>query len=113
MKLGNADFGMHIWRNWRISQGVSLSEVTEECAACFGIRARILPTTDDPVRTKLMTDKGPLDFQNRFVEERCQPAVREISLVRTEEAAASPQALAAIKDAEPHRLCSFQPAAIA
>lgn len=100
MKLGDADFGLHIWRNWRMSQGASLSEVTEECAARFGVRARILPATDDPVRTRLMTEKGPLDFQNWFVGERCQPAVREISYAGAEEAAASPQALAAIREAD-------------
>jgi LPPG:FO 2-phospho-L-lactate transferase len=100
MKLGDADFGLHIWRNWRMSQGASLSEVTEECATRFGIKARILPATDDPVRTRLMTEKGLLDFQNWFVGERCQPAVREISYAGAEEAAASPQALAAIREAD-------------
>lgn len=100
MKLGDADFGLHIWRNWRMSQGASLSEVTEECATRFGITARILPATDDPVRTRLMTQKGLLDFQNWFVGERCQPAVREIRYAGAEDAAASPQALAAISDAD-------------
>jgi LPPG:FO 2-phospho-L-lactate transferase len=100
MKLGDADFGLHIWRNWRMSQGASLSEVTEECATRFGIAARILPATDDPVRTRLMTQKGLLDFQNWFVGERCQPAVREIRYAGAEDAAASPQALAAISDAD-------------
>ncbi len=100
MKLGDADFGLHIWRNWRMSQGASLSEVTEECATRFGIKARILPATDDPVRTRLMTEKGLLDFQNWFVGERCQPTVREISYAGAEEAAASPRALAAIREAD-------------
>lgn len=100
MKLGDADFGLHIWRNWRMSQGASLSEVTEECAARFGVKARILPATDDPLRTKLITEKGLLDFQNWFVGERCQPAVREIRYVGAEAAAASPAALTAIKDAD-------------
>jgi len=75
MKLGDADFGLHIWRSWRLAQGASLSGITAEAAARLGARAAILPATDDRLRTKLSTDEGWMDFQPWFVGKRCAPRV--------------------------------------
>lgn len=100
MKLGDADFGLHIWRSWRLSEGASLSEVTEAAAARLGSRARVLPATDDPLRTRLLTDRGWMDFQPWFVGARCAPRVEALVYEGAASAAASPQALAAVAGAD-------------
>ena len=100
MKLGDADFGLHIWRSWRLAQGESLSEVTEAAAARLGARARVLPATDDPLRTRLLTEQGWMDFQPWFVGARCAPRVEALVYEGAAAAAASPQALAAIAGAK-------------
>lgn len=100
MKLGDADFGLHIWRSWRLSQGASLTEVVQESAARFQIPARILPASDDPIRTKLLTDEGLLDFQTWFVAQRCKPTVHQVRYVGAEAAVAAPGVLDAINTAD-------------
>jgi LPPG:FO 2-phospho-L-lactate transferase len=59
MKLGDADFGLHIWRNWRMSQGASLSEVTEECATRFGIAALPAGRARNPLRRRGRCGRQP------------------------------------------------------
>lgn len=100
MKLGDADFGLHIWRSWRLAAGNSLTKVTREAAMRLGARARILPASDDPVRTKLRTADGWMDFQPWFVGRRCEPRVLELRYDGTEKAEAGTEALAAVDAAE-------------
>lgn len=100
MKLGDADFGLHIWRSWRLAQGASLTDITREAASRLGARAMVLPATDDPLQTKLLTDDGWMDFQPWFVGRRCEPRVKAIRYEGAADARPSPAALAAIADAD-------------
>lgn len=100
MKLGDADFGLHIWRSWRLASGASLSEITAEAASRLGARANILPATDDRVRTKLLTDEGWMDFQPWFVGKRCGPKVIALRYEGAADARPSPHALRAIATAD-------------
>lgn len=100
MKLGDADFGLHIWRSWQLAAGNSLTKVTQEAAMRLGARAHILPASDDTVRTKLRTAEGWMDFQPWFVERRCEPQVLELRYDGAEKAKASVEALAALETAE-------------
>lgn len=100
MKLGDADFGLHIWRSWRLDAGESLSQITAAASERMGARATILPATDDPLRTKLNTDEGWMDFQPWFVGKRCAPKVSELRYEGAAAARPSKQALAALADAD-------------
>lgn len=100
MKLGDADFGLHIWRSQKLASGATLSEVTQEAATRFGIRARIIPVTNSRLRTKLRTDDGWMDFQQWFVGARCSPRVLEIQYEGAEAATLDPDALHAIVQAD-------------
>jgi LPPG:FO 2-phospho-L-lactate transferase len=74
-RLGDKDLAMHIERTRRLAEGQALSRVTSEMAAKLGIAQRILPMSDDPVRTRVLTETGVMDFQHYFVRERCAPVV--------------------------------------
>lgn len=100
MKLGDADFGLHIWRSWRLAEGASLSAVTAEAAERLGAGAAVLPATDSRLRTKLLTDEGWMDFQPWFVGRRGEPKVAALRYEGAEDARASEEALAAIAAAE-------------
>jgi LPPG:FO 2-phospho-L-lactate transferase len=78
-RLGDRDLALHLERSRRLAAGESLSDITDGLRRQLGIQAEIAPMTDDPVRTKLRTDQGWLDFQDYFVRRRCGPAVREIA----------------------------------
>lgn len=100
MKLGDADFGLHIWRTWRLAEGESLSAITAEASRRFGARANILPATDDRLRTKLRTEEGWMDFQPWFVGRRCEPKVTALTYEGAETAKPGAEALAALASAD-------------
>ncbi|HEX4675519.1 MAG TPA: 2-phospho-L-lactate transferase [Steroidobacteraceae bacterium] len=96
-QLGDGDLAVHVERSWRLAQGATLSEVTAHLCAALGITARVLPMSDDPVRTRVLTPEGWLDFQDYFVRRQCQPAVREFMFSGAETARPQPEALAALQ----------------
>jgi LPPG:FO 2-phospho-L-lactate transferase len=96
-QLGDGDLAIHVERSWRLAQGAALSEVTAHLCRALGIAARVLPMSDDPVRTRVLTAEGWLDFQEYFVHRQCQPAVREFLFAGAETARAQPDALAALE----------------
>ena len=77
-RLGDGDLAAHIERTRRLKAGESLSAVIADFRRRLGIAARLLPMSDDWVRTRLHTAKGWLDFQDYFVRLRCEPSVSEI-----------------------------------
>jgi LPPG:FO 2-phospho-L-lactate transferase len=74
-KLGDRDLAVHVERTRRRKAGETLSAITAGIAASFGVAGRILPMTDDRVRTLVQTRDGSLEFQRYFVEARCVPEV--------------------------------------
>lgn len=74
-QLGDGDLAMHVERTHRLASGETLAQVTHHFAQRLGIRARIIPMSNDRVRTIVATSKGKLPFQHYFVKEQCRPAV--------------------------------------
>lgn len=74
--LGDGDLAMHVERTWRLARGATLSQFTAHVCHALGIAVRVLPMSDDPVRTRVLTEQGCLDFQEYFVHRQCQPAVQ-------------------------------------
>jgi len=74
-KLGDRDLALHVRRTRALADGATRTEVAALVAASFGIVHRLLPMSDDPVRTTVHTPDGALAFQHYFVRERCDPAV--------------------------------------
>ena len=57
-RLGDRDLGTHLYRSSRLQAGLTLSEVTAEIARAWGVGTRLLPVTDDPLRTRVHTADG-------------------------------------------------------
>ena len=66
-RLGDRDLGLHLVRTQALRSGEPLSAVTARLAAAFGVEPRLLPATDDRLRTWLATPAGELPFQEWFV----------------------------------------------
>jgi LPPG:FO 2-phospho-L-lactate transferase len=97
--LGDRDLATHLYRTERLRAGDSLSEVTTAIARSFGIGARILPMSDDPVRNFVKLKGRPaLPFQEYFVRRRARGRVESIELRGIKDASAHPGALKAIAD---------------
>jgi LPPG:FO 2-phospho-L-lactate transferase len=95
-RLGDKDLATHIERTRRLSAGETLSQITDDFRRRFGIATRILPMSDDPVRTQVQTDEGWLDFQDYFVRRQCQPEISAIEFRGASTARPPPEFLSAL-----------------
>ena len=107
--LGDRDLATHIRRTQRLREGATLSAVTAELSHSLGVRHRIIPMSDDPVRTFLETDAGELAMQDYFVRQRSQPAVSAVHYRGAERAKPAPGFMAALTDADLVVLCPSNP----
>jgi LPPG:FO 2-phospho-L-lactate transferase len=99
-RLGDRDLATHIVRTAGIRGGASLTAVTARIAAALGVTAALLPMTDQPVRTKLRTAAGWLDFQDYFVRRGHTDAVEQVRFEGIADARPTPGVLAAIGRAD-------------
>jgi LPPG:FO 2-phospho-L-lactate transferase len=97
-RLGDRDLAVHVERTHRLGQGDSLSVITADFCRRLGVGPRVLPATDDRLRTRLQTDEGWLDFQDYFVRLQCRPVVRELDFDGADNARPHPRLLAALAD---------------
>jgi LPPG:FO 2-phospho-L-lactate transferase len=74
-RLGDRDLATHVERRRRLEAGHSLTEVTQSLCVALGVRATVLPMSDDRLRTVVRTDEGDLGFQEYFVHRQCRPRV--------------------------------------
>jgi LPPG:FO 2-phospho-L-lactate transferase len=99
-RLGDADLATHLYRTGRIRGGATLSEVTAEISSAFGIGVRLLPMSDDPVRTRLRLEGGAeVAFQEYFVKLRHSVVVKQVSFAGAQLAKPAPGVLAALESA--------------
>jgi LPPG:FO 2-phospho-L-lactate transferase len=99
-RLGDRDIATHLFRTERLRRGDRLTQVAMQLGRAFGVPSRVLPMTDDPVRTRIMTDDGWLGFQDYFVRLHQAPEVREIAFEGIEEARLTPEVADALATAE-------------
>ena len=100
MTLGDADFGLHIYRSWRLAQGERLTTIMADVAQRMGVGARLLPVCDTPVPTEIQTARGWQSFQQWFVQQRSAPKVHGICYRGASSAAVTPEVIAAIQQAD-------------
>jgi len=96
--LGDGDLATHLERTRRRAAGEALSAITADFCRRLKIATRVVPMTDDTVRTRLRTEMGWLDFQDYFVRRRCAPTVLEVAYDGAARARAHPDVLAALRD---------------
>jgi LPPG:FO 2-phospho-L-lactate transferase len=98
--LGDRDIGLHLVRTSLLRAGIPLSTVTAKLAEALGVGVRLLPATDDRLRTKLATPAGELDFQEWFVARRHADPVTGIRFEGAETARPAPGVLEAVEGAD-------------
>lgn len=73
--LGDRDLALHHERTRLIGEGHSLTAVTQHICQVLGVAVTVLPMSDQPVRTIVISDEGELSFQDYFVAQSCEPRV--------------------------------------
>ncbi len=100
-QLGDQDLATHVWRTEQLRRGRPLSEVTIRLAERLGLGFRLLPMSDQPVGTRVITRDGrDLHIQEYLVREGCRPEIARIEYRGIERARPAPGVLEAIRDAD-------------
>lgn len=99
-QLGDRDLATHLFRTRHLREGRTLGEVTAMQARALGVRVRVLPMSDQPVRTVVETSGGRRSFQEYLVRDRAREAVRSISYAGIRAARPSAGVVAAIAEAD-------------
>jgi LPPG:FO 2-phospho-L-lactate transferase len=95
-RLGDGDLATHVERTRRLRAGESLASITDDFRRRLAIASRILPMSDDPVRTRVKTSEGWLDFQDYFVRLGCRPALAAVAYAGAETARPQSDFIAAL-----------------
>jgi LPPG:FO 2-phospho-L-lactate transferase len=107
--LGDRDLAMHLIRTAALRAGEPLSAVTARLAARLGVAARVLPMSDEPVRTQVQTTEARLTFQEYFVRDKALGDVVAVDYAGAAEARPAPGVLAAIAEADLVVVCPSNP----
>jgi LPPG:FO 2-phospho-L-lactate transferase len=108
--LGDQDLATHCYRTQRLSDGAPLGQVTAELVHTWGLGLRLLPVTDDPLRTRVQLVDGPeVGFQEYFVKLRHDVAVAGVRFEGSEQAQAGPGVLEALSGADTIVVCPSNP----
>ena len=99
-RLGDLDIGLHLVRTRALRSGETLSEVTARLAGRAGLGTRILPASDDPVRTHVVTDAGTFGFQEWYVGRAHVDEVDQVVYVGADEAGPAPGVVDALAGAD-------------
>lgn len=97
-QLGDRDLATHLRRTQLLTVH-TLTEATSKIASEMGVRARVLPMSDDRVETRVLTAAGDLSFQEYFVRERYRVPAKGVRFVGAEQPQAAPGVVEAIRDA--------------
>jgi len=108
-KLGDLDLATHIYRTLLLRKGFKLSEVTRILCEKLGVRVRIIPVTDSPLRTVILSDKGELQFQEYFVKLKFDVKVTGVRFAGVEEAEPAEGVLEALEEADAVIVCPSNP----
>ena len=98
--LGDRDLAIHIERSRRLRLSESLGEITADIADKFGIKAQLLPMTNDPAGTTIYSSAGHLNFQDYFVRLNCNPVIKKVLYEEASSATPNPEVLKALNQTE-------------
>jgi LPPG:FO 2-phospho-L-lactate transferase len=99
-KLGDRDLATHVIRTNMLKAGKNLSEITEWMRVRYGIPSKIIPATNSPIETKILTDKGEMNIQQFWVKHRGEPKVRRVFYKGSKKARINPEIIRTIKESE-------------
>jgi LPPG:FO 2-phospho-L-lactate transferase len=113
-RLGDKDLATHLFRTQRLRSGATLSQVTAEITRAWGLDLRLVPMSDDRVRTRITVRRDDrrteeLAMQEWFVGERAESPVVAVHFEGAAEARPAPGVLEALRTADAIVICPSNP----
>jgi LPPG:FO 2-phospho-L-lactate transferase len=108
-QLGDRDFATHLYRTARLREGATLTQVTAELTTALGLSCKLVPMTEQRVRTLVKTRSGVMDFQTYFVRRQARDTVLGVTFDGARRARPAPGLLQAIRQAAGIIICPSNP----
>lgn len=108
-KLGDRDLATHIIRTFLMKKGLTLCEITKRLCKSLGVKAKIIPMTNDHVETRIVTNVGDLHFQEYLVKRKMKDEVLKVYFKGIEKATPSPGVIESIMKAKAVIICPSNP----
>jgi LPPG:FO 2-phospho-L-lactate transferase len=99
-RVGDRDLGLHLVRAEALRRGATLSQITSDLCERAGVATRVLPATDDLLRTHVTTPDGRFGFQEWFVGRRHEDEVDAVDYEGADDARPAPGVLEALEAAD-------------
>jgi LPPG:FO 2-phospho-L-lactate transferase len=96
-KIGDRDLATHLLRTGMLKDGKKLSEITDWMRSKYRIEAKVIPATDNPMETKIVTAKGQLHIQEFWVKYHAKPDVLNIVYDGADKSRVNPKAIEALR----------------
>ena len=107
--LGDKDLATHIFRTNLLRQSYTLSEVTRKISAALGVKAKILPMTDDKFETRITTREGTMHFEEYMVKREAKDEVLRVEFFGSENAKPAAGVVDAVENGELVVVCPSNP----
>jgi LPPG:FO 2-phospho-L-lactate transferase len=107
--IGDRDFATHIFRTHLLRKGLALSKVTEEIGRCLGVKADIMPMTDDKFETWIKVAEGLIHFEEYFVRRQAKDNILGVEFVGSAQAKPAPKTVDSILNAKMVIVCPSNP----
>lgn len=107
--LGDRDLATHLTRTHWLHEGQNLTQVTRSLGEALGVNHAVLPMSNDPCRTIVLTPAGEMDFQTYFVREQWQPQLTGLRWEGLSEAHITPEVRQALIAADLIFFCPSNP----
>ena len=107
--LGDMDIATQMVRTEMLREGLTLTSVTERLRKAFRVVQAILPLTDDPVETRILTPAGYVHLQEFWVRDRGRPAVRSVAYRGASQARFTEEVERAVERADRVVICPANP----
>jgi len=107
--LGDRDLATHVFRTALLKKGKKLSEVTAAISRAFGLKVNVLPMTDDPFETRIVTEQGTVHFQEYLVKREAKDEVLGVEYAGADAAKPAAGVVEAVMDAELVVVCPSNP----
>jgi LPPG:FO 2-phospho-L-lactate transferase len=96
--LGDRDLAIGLHRAQRLAAGGRLTHSIEDLRRAFGVPARVLVPTDDPLRTFITARGRERAFQEFMIRDRAQGPIEDVEYRGA--AAPAPEAVTALQEAD-------------
>jgi len=108
-RLGDQDLAVHIIRTKMLKEGMTLSQATVGLCKMLGVKVKLIPMSDDAIRTRVLSGESSLEFQEYFIKRGTKDEVTDVVFEGAEKAKPGQGVLEAIRMAERIVICPSNP----